>query len=81
MQNLAIGYNVPMGSGTGVIKKLRLSFNAQNLFLITDYTGLDPEVSSNPANFNLLNGLPTAGIDYAAYPKPRTFTIGLNASF
>jgi TonB-dependent starch-binding outer membrane protein SusC len=29
----------------------------------------------------LLNGLPTAGIDYAAYPRPRTFTVGLNLSF
>jgi iron complex outermembrane receptor protein len=79
MQNLTIGYNVPMQSGA--IKKLRLSLNAQNLFLITNYTGLDPEVSSNPADSDLLNGLPTAGIDYAAYPRPRTFTIGLNASF
>jgi TonB-dependent starch-binding outer membrane protein SusC len=78
-QNLTLGYNVPMKGNT--IKKLRFSFNAQNLFLITDYSGLDPEVSSNPANFDLLNGLPTAGIDYAAYPKPRTFTIGLNATF
>lgn len=80
MQNLTIGYNVPL-EGTGAIKKLRFYFNAQNLFLITDYSGLDPEVSSNPADFALLNGLPTAGIDYTAYPRPRTFTLGLNASF
>jgi len=80
MQNLSIGYKFPM-SGDGFVKKLRLAFNAQNLFVITDYSGLDPEVSTNPANYSLLNGLPTAGIDYAAYPKPRTFTIGLNATF
>lgn len=79
MQNLVLGYNA-ITAGK-VIKKLRLSFTAQNLFLITDYTGLDPEVSSSPANYSLLNSLPTAGIDYGAYPKPRTFTIGLNASF
>lgn len=79
MQNLTFGYNVPMKGGA--IKKLRFSFNAQNLFVITDYTGLDPEVSTNPADSGLLNGLPTAGIDYAAYPRPKTFTIGLNASF
>ncbi|MEQ8575351.1 MAG: SusC/RagA family TonB-linked outer membrane protein, partial [Fulvivirga sp.] len=80
MQNLTLGYNVPMKSD-GFIKKLRLNINAQNLFIITDYSGLDPEVSTSPADFNLLNGLPTAGIDYTAYPRPRTFTIGLNASF
>lgn len=80
MQNLTIGYNVPM-SGNGFVKRLRLNFNAQNLFVITDYNGLDPEVSSSPADSGLKNGIPTAGIDYTAYPRPRTFTLGLNASF
>jgi TonB-dependent starch-binding outer membrane protein SusC len=79
MQNLQLGYNAMKGGK--VIKNLRFTFTAQNLFVITNYSGLDPEVSSNPANFQLLNGLPTAGIDYASYPRPRTFTIGLNASF
>ena len=80
MQNLSIGYRLPLGTDSPV-KSLRFSVGAQNLFLITDYSGLDPEVSSNPASYSLLNGLPTAGIDYAAYPRPRTFTIGLNATF
>lgn len=79
MQNLQLGYNLIQGGSA--IKALRLSFTAQNLFVITKYTGLDPEVSSSPASFNLMSNLPTAGIDYAAYPKPRTFTIGLNATF
>jgi TonB-dependent starch-binding outer membrane protein SusC len=80
MQNLTLGYRLISG-GTGSIKNLRLSFNAQNLFLITDYSGPDPEVATNPANYSLKNDLPTAGIDYASYPKPRVFTIGLNATF
>lgn len=80
MQNLSLGYNVPLQEA-GFIKNLRFYFNAQNLFVITDYTGLDPEVSTSPADSGLLNGLPTAGIDYTAYPRPKTFTIGLNASF
>ncbi|MFN7839799.1 MAG: SusC/RagA family TonB-linked outer membrane protein [Bacteroidota bacterium] len=80
MQNFTIGYNVPMGEQK-FIKKLRFYLNGQNVFLITSYTGLDPEVSSSPAAFDLLNGLPTAGIDYAAYPRPRIFTLGLNATF
>jgi iron complex outermembrane receptor protein len=79
MQNLSLGYNA-ISSGQA-IKKLRISLTAQNLFLITNYSGLDPEVSSSPAGFSLMNSLPTAGIDYGAYPKPRTFTIGLNATF
>lgn len=80
MQNLSLGYNVNLGESS-FLKRLRFYANAQNLFVITNYTGLDPEVSTNPADFNLLNGLPTAGIDYTSYPRPRTFTIGLNASF
>lgn len=80
MQNFTIGYNVPVKEQQ-FIKKLRFYVTGQNLFLITSYSGLDPEVSSNPANGDLLNGLPTAGIDYAAYPRPRIFTVGLNLSF
>ncbi len=79
MQNFTFGYNLPLNDKS--IKKLRFYVNGQNLFLITNYTGLDPEVSSSPASGDLLSGLPTAGIDYAAYPRPRVFTIGLNASF
>jgi iron complex outermembrane receptor protein len=80
LQNLSLGYTVLKG-GAGAIKNLRFSLNGQNLILITGYSGLDPEVSTSAANYQLLNNLPTAGIDYAAYPKPRTFTIGLNATF
>jgi TonB-dependent starch-binding outer membrane protein SusC len=80
MQNLSVGYRVPM-SGNGAVKNLRFSLSGQNLFLITDYSGIDPEVSTNPAQSSLLNGLPTAGIDYAAYPRPRVFTLGLTATF
>ena len=80
MQNFSVGYNVGLGD-MKFLKKLRFYVTGQNLFLITDYSGLDPEISSAAANRDLLNGLPTAGIDYSAYPRPRTFTIGLNAQF
>lgn len=80
LQNASIGYNVPV-SGSGLFKTLRLSANGQNLFLITKYSGLDPEISTQPGGGDLLNSLPTAGIDYTAFPRPRTITFGLNASF
>jgi TonB-dependent starch-binding outer membrane protein SusC len=80
MQNFTLGYTVPLKE-MKAIKKLRFYGTGQNIFVITNYTGLDPEVSSSPATSGLLNGLPTAGIDYGAYPRPRTFTIGLNVSF
>ena len=80
LQNVSVGYNFPLADG-GTFDSLRLSLTGQNLFLITDYSGLDPEVSVNSAGYELLNGLPTAGMDWTAYPRPRTFTLGLNARF
>ncbi|MGB5668608.1 MAG: SusC/RagA family TonB-linked outer membrane protein [Maribacter sp.] len=77
-QNATIGYNVPL-TGEGLFKTMRLSVTGQNLFLITDYTGLDPEVTV--ATGDLGSGVPTRGIDWAAYPNPRTITFGINASF
>ncbi len=78
-QNASIGYNVPL-SGEGLFDNLRLSLTGQNLFLITDYSGADPEVSVATGNLNAAN-LPTRGIDWAAYPNPMTITFGINASF
>jgi TonB-linked SusC/RagA family outer membrane protein len=78
LQNASVGYNVPL-SGEGLFNSLRLSVTGQNLFLITGYTGLDPEVSTNTGDLG--SGIPSAGIDYGAFPRPRTVTFGINASF
>lgn len=75
MQNLSIGYNLNFEEK--FIKKVRISGTAQNLFLITDYSGLDPEVNINKAR----DGVPSLGIDYTSYPRARTFTLGLSATF
>jgi len=62
MDNAHIGYSFGrLFKNTG---DLRLSFNVQNVFIITKYKGVDPEVSS--------------GIDNNFYPRPRTYTLGLN---
>ncbi|MBT8258428.1 MAG: SusC/RagA family TonB-linked outer membrane protein [Bacteroidia bacterium] len=75
LQNLSLSYNVPL-SGDGVFDSLILSATGQNIFVITDYSGLDPEVSSRTDS-----GLPAIGIDYGAFPNPRVFTFGINAKF
>ncbi|MCP4974702.1 MAG: SusC/RagA family TonB-linked outer membrane protein [Maribacter sp.] len=77
-QNASIGYNVPI-TGEGLFKSLRLSLTGQNLFLITDYSGLDPEITV--ATGDLGSGVPTRGIDWSGFPNPRTVTFGINASF
>lgn len=75
LQNLNLGYNFSFSDN--FIRSLRLSVSAQNLFVITDYSGLDPEVTTNAAR----DEVPSVGIDYTAYPRARTFTFGLSASF
>ncbi|GJM34394.1 MAG: SusC/RagA family TonB-linked outer membrane protein [Saprospiraceae bacterium] len=76
LQNVSLGYVVNTKS-TSVISSLRFFVSAQNLFVITDYSGQDPEVNVNKA----LNDVPSLGIDYTAYPRARTITIGANISF
>jgi iron complex outermembrane receptor protein len=59
------------------MSNLRVYVTGQNLFLITDYSGYDPEVNTNaPAN-----GIPSFGLDYTNYPQPRTILFGLNVRF
>lgn len=75
LQNASFGYTFPLKGMA--IKSLRLSLTGQNLFLITGYSGIDPEINTNKER----NGVPSRGIDYTAYPSARTFTLGLNAGF
>jgi iron complex outermembrane receptor protein len=63
MDNISVGYNFDNIDNID----LRVHFTAQNLFVITDYTGLDPEVGN--------------GIDNNFYPRPRTFVLGVNLGF
>ena len=78
LQSLSVGYNFTLKEDSA-FDALRLSLSGQNVFLITDYSGLDPEVSTNTGAFN--NGIPSAGIDYTSFPRPRTFSLGINATF
>ena len=76
LQSASIGYNWPL-SGEGVFKSLRLFASGQNLFVITDYSGLDPEVNVAAS----ANGIPSAGIDYTSFPRPRVYNFGFNVTF
>ncbi len=79
LQNATIGYNVPL-SGEGLFKSLRFNLTGQNLFLITDYSGIDPEVTVNTGQANAA-ALPSRAIDWTSFPNPLTVTFGVNASF
>ncbi len=59
------------------MSKARVYVTGQNLFVLTDYTGFDPEVNT-PLAFG---GNLSYGIDFAAYPRARTFLVGVNIDF
>jgi hypothetical protein len=79
LNNMTLGYNFNTKS-LGVskwISSLRLFATGQNLFLITDYNGYDPEVNAD----RNISDVTSYGIDYLSYPKARSIIFGLNLSF
>lgn len=85
MQTVTLGYNVPGVKKIG-LSKVRFYLTAENLFTITSYSGMDPEVYipdnvlSGPGIDRLIidNGT-SEGSTYS--PRPRTFSLGVNVTF
>lgn len=74
-KNISVGYSLPSALiGRIGFTKLRVSFSAQNFFLISSYTGYDPEVSTWDSGFS-------QNIQFYDYPKARSYTFGLSAVF
>jgi TonB-linked SusC/RagA family outer membrane protein len=65
LQNVSLGYNIPGKIAKNIFSSARIHVDAQNLFVISPYNGVDPETDSYTA----------------AYPYIRTFTVGLNFNF
>ena len=74
IKTLSLAYNLPEKYCKKIkFQGLRLSFNVDNAYVFTKYSGMDPDVSSTNTLFT--------GFDRMSYPKARTFTFGLNATF
>lgn len=74
LKNLQIGYSLPDAVLDKLkINRLRIYTGIQNLLTITNYSGYDPEVSSN--------ALFSRGIDLSSFPNARTITVGFNVTF
>ena len=72
-KQMLIGYNfAPEVLKRAGIDRARIYFQAANLFTITKYTGLDPEVGGSAATF---------GVDYGNYPPSKTFNVGVSLTF
>ena len=74
MANLTLSYNV--GNIGNTFKNFNISLTGQNLFIITKYSGFDPEVNTDGAS----NGIPSLGIEYLPYPPSRNILLGVNFS-
>ena len=81
LNTLTLGYAVPklFASKLG-ISNLRIYGSIYNVFTVTGYSGLDPEVSVNESA-DRTYPYPTKGLDYGAYPRARSFVAGLNVNF
>jgi TonB-linked SusC/RagA family outer membrane protein len=72
LKNVQLGYRIPLPQQK-IIKDAFLYLSGQNLLLITDYIGYDPDVNAT--------GSSNVRLDRNAYPAARTFTLGLNLGF
>jgi len=73
--NVTLGYDFQKLFKSKVISKCRLYLAAQNLFTITKYSGMDPEIGYG------FDEDWVSGIDLGFYPSPRTFLVGINLTF
>lgn len=79
LNNATLGYNLsPKTIGLdNIMDNIRLSVTGQNLFVITKYSGYDPEINTGTS----VGEIQSFGIDYFSYPRSRTIVFGLNAAF
>ena len=78
IQNITLGYDFKQLWKSCPLSQLRVYVAANNLFTITKYSGMDPELGSDGGN----NGFGwAAGIDNGFYPTPRTYMVGVNLKF
>ena len=84
--NWQIGYNIPLPASK-YISNARVYLGGNNLFVITKYKGIDPELQVkgdlSTSSTGVIQQAPnTVGLDaYGVYPKTRTFQLGLNLTF
>ncbi|WP_435625297.1 SusC/RagA family TonB-linked outer membrane protein [Flagellimonas sp.] len=77
MKNVSIGYSLPKDVMEQIgMRGLRIYVSGQNLFVLTGYNGIDPEIGQNNPNSPL-----NIGIDQGFFPQARQFLLGLNLDF
>lgn len=76
LNNITLGYSLPESLTSQIgLSKIRVYATANNVFVWTKYSGLDPEVSTRRKTAL------TPGVDYSPYPRSRMYVLGLNVNF
>lgn len=73
-RNITLGYNIPIKTSKHILSNVRVYFDVNNPFIITPYTGLDPETDASSSDTN-------ASQLQWAYPNVRTYSFGLDITF
>ena len=80
-QNFVLGYTFHSSpTAKAKIQKLRVYASVQNLFIITKYTGYDPEVDTFNSGYGA-NGSFSQNLDFFSYPRPRVWNFGASLAF
>ena len=76
LKSVTLGYTLPQQwTRKFYVSKLRIYFSGQNLFVVTGYSGYDPEVNMRASNPM------TPSFDWGAYPRSKVYTVGLDVTF
>lgn len=74
LANVSLGYNIPVNPKS-LIKNAYVAVSGQNLWLLTNYSGFDPEISS------FTHDPGRVGVDWGSFPNQRSFALSLNLTF
>jgi TonB-linked SusC/RagA family outer membrane protein len=77
LKNIMLSYSLPVKSWrASYLKSAQLYVSAQNMIVITNYSGYDPEVNAYGSNNSMVQG-----VDYTVYPNSKSFTFGIRCGF
>jgi TonB-linked SusC/RagA family outer membrane protein len=77
LSEITLGYRLPARiAAKSRMADARIYVSGRNLKLWTDYTGIDPDVNSEGSSANT-----SLGIDFYAYPRPRTISLGISGNW
>src|SRR5574344_1076588 len=83
IKNIVLTYSFPKKFVRNLcLQNLRMSVNIQNVYTLTGYTGYDPEVGSQNGQYSMSGqDMLLYGVDTGSVPSPRSFIIGIQATF